>query len=96
MCPDDILIRTSSKGSISKWLGLVARINSSEKAGRQGIPPAYDSLTLLGLQRHIRLTGPAADKAINLFGDPEFSILRKLEKLPHRSRWEELQSLPYK
>ena len=95
MCPDDILTRTS-KGSISKWLGLVARINSSEKAGRQGLPPAYDPITTSWPQRHIRLTGPAADKAINLFGDPEFSILRKLEKLPHRSRWEELQSLPYK
>ena len=30
---------------LEKLAGLFARLNSSEKAGRQGIPPEYDPLT---------------------------------------------------
>ena len=73
MCPDDILTRTS-KDTISKWLGLFA-IEVRRQDGKE-YPPRTIHQLLLGLQRHMQLNGP--DKAINLFGDPEFSTLKNV------------------
>ena len=72
-CPENLLSH-STKSAILEWLGRFA-IEVRRHDGKQ-YPPKTIHLLLMGIQRHMCTVNP--NRAISLFGDPEFNTLQNI------------------